>query len=115
TRFTIDRKPPCKIDPKSEKLIIEWLSDGHNGGDVAFGNDGMLYITSGDGTADSDGWLSGQDLTRLLAKVLRIDVDHPDPGKAYSVPKDNPFVTTPLTLPSPPEGAGEGRVRGETW
>jgi glucose/arabinose dehydrogenase len=99
TRYTIDRKPPYKLDPKSEKLIIEWLSDGHNGGDVAFGNDGMLYITSGDGTADSDGWLSGQDLTRLLAKVLRIDVDHPDPGKPYSPPKDNPFVATPGARP----------------
>ena len=45
---------------------------------------------------------SGQDLTRLLAKVLRIDVDHPDPGRAYSVPKDNPFV-------------GQKDVRPETW
>ena len=52
----------------------------------------MLYITTGDGTTDSDTNIVGQDMSTLLAKVLRIDVDHPDPGKAYSVPKDNPFV-----------------------
>jgi len=46
----------------------------------------------GDGTSDSDTNVVGQDMSSLLAKVLRIDVDHPDPGKAYSVPKDNPFV-----------------------
>ena len=52
----------------------------------------MLYVTSGDGTSDSDTDLAGQDMTRLTAKVLRIDVDHPADGKAYSVPADNPFV-----------------------
>lgn len=102
TRYTVDHQPPFKIDPKSEKLIIEWESNGHNGGDLAFGNDGMLYVSSGDGTSDSDTNLTGQDLTKLLAKVLRIDVDHPDADKAYSVPPDNPFVKT------------EG-VRPETW
>src|SRR5262249_38411002 len=75
TRYTIARKPPFVLDPKSGYLIIEWESDGHNGGDMAFGNDGMLYVTSGDGTSDSDTNLAGQDLTKLLSKVLRIDVD----------------------------------------
>jgi uncharacterized repeat protein (TIGR03806 family) len=91
-RYTMDRKPPYALDPKSEKVIIEWLSDGHNGGAIAFGDDGMLYVTSGDGTSDSDRDVVGQDLTKLTSKVLRIDVDHPDEGKTYSVPKDNPFV-----------------------
>jgi uncharacterized repeat protein (TIGR03806 family) len=91
-RYTMDRKPPYKLDPASAKLIIEWVSDGHNGGGMAFGHDGMFYVTSGDGTSDSDTNIVGQDMTSLLAKVLRIDVDHPDPGKGYSVPKDNPFV-----------------------
>ena len=92
TRYTIDRKAPHGLDPDSAKVIIEWESDGHNGGDVAFGKDGMLYVTSGDGTSDSDTNLAGQDISRLLAKVLRIDVDHPDKDREYSVPKDNPFV-----------------------
>jgi glucose/arabinose dehydrogenase len=101
-RYKVDPKPPYVFDPKSETVIIEWESAGHDGLAMAFGLDGTLYITSGDGTSDSDRWLSGQDLSRLLAKVLRIDVDHPDPGKQYAVPKDNPFV-------------GQPNVRPETW
>jgi glucose/arabinose dehydrogenase len=92
TRYTMSPRPPYKLDKDSAKLIIEWASDGHNGAAVCFGNDGMMYITSGDGTSDSDTNVTGQRMDLLLAKVLRIDVDHPDKGKAYSVPKDNPFV-----------------------
>jgi glucose/arabinose dehydrogenase len=101
-RYVMERKHPYKLDPKSETLIIEWPSDGHNGGALAFGKDGMLYVTSGDGTSDSDTNIVGQDLSKLTAKVLRIDVDHPEPGKPYAVPKDNPFV-------------GQKNVRPETW
>jgi glucose/arabinose dehydrogenase len=102
SRYTVSRKPPFTIEPGSEKVIIEWASDGHNGGDLAFGKDGMLYVSSGDGTSDSDTNHAGQDVGKLLAKVLRIDVEHPDPGKAYSVPADNPFVK-------------DKRFRPETW
>jgi glucose/arabinose dehydrogenase len=91
-RYTMDRKPPYKLDPASQTLVIEWESNGHNGGGMCFGHDGMFYVTSGDGTSDSDTNVVGQDMGSLLAKVLRIDIDHPDPGKGYSVPKDNPFV-----------------------
>lgn len=91
-RYKIDPKPPYKLDPKSETVIIEWASAGHDGAAIAFGHDGMMYVTSGDGTSDSDTNVVGQDMSTLLAKVLRIDVDHPDPGKKYSVPKDNPFL-----------------------
>ncbi len=91
-RYTVDRRPPHRIDPKSKRLIIEWVSDGHNGGDLDFGNDGYLYVSSGDGTSGSDTDYTGQSLNDLLAAVLRIDVDHPDPGRNYGVPKDNPFV-----------------------
>src|SRR5947208_8848038 len=98
----MDRRPPYKLVPASVKLIIEWESNGHNGGAVAFGHDGMLYVTAGDGTSDSDTNIVGQDLGNLLSKVLRLDVDHPDPGKPYAVPKDNPFV-------------GRKGARPETW
>lgn len=97
SRYTMDRKPPYKLDPASEKQIIKWDSNGHNGHAVEFGNDGMFYFTTGDGTSDSDDDVVGQDMTTILAKVLRIDVDNVRPedlkaGRAYSVPKDNPFV-----------------------
>ena len=91
-RYTVDRRPPHGIDPNSKLLIIEWPSNGHDGGDLAFGNDGFLYVSSGDGSSGSDANLTGQTIDDLLAAVLRIDVDHPDPGRNYGVPKDNPFV-----------------------
>lgn len=92
TRYTMSPSAPYKLDPASEKLIIEWTSNGHNGAAVCFGLDGMMYVTSGDGTSDSDTNVMGQRLDTLLSKTLRIDVDHPGDGKTYSVPKDNPFV-----------------------
>ncbi len=101
-RYTVDREAPFKLDPESALVIIEWESNGHNGAAIDFGLDGMLYVTSGDGTSDSDTNLMGQGLDHLLAKVLRIDVDHPAEGQAYSVPPDNPFVDQP-------------NVRPETW
>ena len=92
TRFTAKTKPTFTIDTVSAKTIIEWESDGHNGTAVCFGADGMLYVTSGDGTSDSDDDVKGQSTDTLLSKVLRLDVDHPANGKLYSVPTDNPFV-----------------------
>lgn len=92
TRYYVDRQPPYAFDAKSATVIIEWESDGHNGAAICFGHDGMMYVTSGDGTSDSDTNVVGQRMDTLLAKVLRIDVDHPEPNKQYSVPKDNPFL-----------------------
>ncbi|MFO0964395.1 MAG: sugar-binding protein [Gemmataceae bacterium] len=99
TRYTMDRKPPYAVDPKSKTVIIDWDSDGHNGAAIAFGLDGMMYVTAGDGTSDSDTNLVGQDMSTLLAKVLRIDVDHPDKGEPGGV---SPGETTasPRTIPS---------------
>lgn len=101
-RYTIAREPPYALAVDSEQLITQWESDGHNGVALAFGLDAMLYITSGDGTSDSDTDLAGQGLDHLLAKVLRIDVDSPTAERAYSIPEDNPFV-------------GQQNVRPETW
>jgi len=114
TRYTIDRTPPYAFHPESATVIIEWDSNGHNGGDMAFGNDGMMYVGSGDGTGDSDGDRAGQDLTTLRSKILRIDPDHPDeenplPGRHYSVPRDNPWFDPDSPLAAVPD------ARPETW
>ena len=97
-RQTLSRSAPFGLTG-DELTIIDWDSNGHNGAAVTFGNDGMMYVTSGDGTSDSDTNVTGQDLTKMLAKVMRIDVDHPDNGKNYSVPKDNPFVNVADAVP----------------
>jgi glucose/arabinose dehydrogenase len=88
-----------KIDPASRTLFLEWHSHGHNGLALGFGKDRMLYVTTGDGTSDCDEWDTGQDLARLNAKLLRIDVDHPSNGLPYSIPADNPFLTVPGARP----------------
>jgi uncharacterized repeat protein (TIGR03806 family) len=101
-RFRVDGTGPFRCDPASEEVIIEWESNGHNGGDLVFGNDGMLYISAGDGTSDSDVARNGQNLSTLNAAMLRVDVDHSTDSAAYRIPRDNPFVHVP--------GA-----RGEIW
>jgi glucose/arabinose dehydrogenase len=64
----------------------------HDGGMIEFGPDGFLYIAIGDGAGEDDPDLRGQDVTTQLGKLLRIDVDHPAGGAAYSSPPSNPFV-----------------------
>jgi uncharacterized repeat protein (TIGR03806 family) len=106
TRYTLDREK-FTIDPATALHVIRWESDGHNGADLEFGLDGMLYVTSGDGTSDSDTNLRGQELTHLTAKLLRLDVNRPGKDaegndRPYSVPADNPFV-------------GQEGIAPETW
>lgn len=93
-----------RIDPDSETTLLTWKSGGHNGGCLKFGPDGFLYVSTGDGSppAPADVRRSGQDISDLLASILRIDVDRESNGLAYSIPADNPFVDR--------EGA-----RGEVW
>ncbi|WP_109698529.1 PQQ-dependent sugar dehydrogenase [Chitinophaga deserti] len=79
----------------TKRVVIEFdqPESNHNGGDIIFGRDGLLYIASGDGGGGGDkhGTIgNGQDLTNLLGKILRIDVD----GSPYRIPADNPFVKT---------------------
>ena len=99
SRFTVERRA---IDPQSEHIVIEWHSQGHDGGGIVFGHDRMLYISTGDGTSDSDVWVTGQDLSELLGAVLRIDVDRTAGTQSYSVPADNPFM-------------GQTNARPEIW
>jgi glucose/arabinose dehydrogenase len=81
------------LDPKSETVLLTWRSGGHNGASLQFGLDGMLYISTGDAEVPSppDPLNTGQDISDLLSSILRIDVDHEENGKAYAIPKDNPF------------------------
>lgn len=94
SRFTVDPLNANSADPGSELIIleIEQPHPFHNGGQLAFGPDGYLYISSGDGGPGGDPDERGQDLTTLLGKILRIDVDNPDGVNAYGIPEDNPFA-----------------------
>ncbi|MCC6589248.1 MAG: PQQ-dependent sugar dehydrogenase [Bryobacterales bacterium] len=100
SRFELETgSNPPRVKPGSEKIIIEWPGGGHNGGEAIVGPDGYLYIATGDSTGGSDKKETGQGVDDLLSVMIRIDVDHPDPGKAYSIPKDNPFINTPGARP----------------
>ena len=101
SRFTVSESAdvPGELKADSELVILEWDSNGHNGGDLAFGPDGFLYCPTGDGTSDSDTLVTGQGLGDLLAVMLRLDVDHPTADKPYSIPPDNPFINVPDARP----------------
>ncbi len=93
SRFRASSSDPRVADPASEERI--WVSaedpfENHNGGHIAFGPDGYLYITLGDGGAADDPMSSGQNPRDWFGSILRIDVDHPSNGKPYGIPKDNP-------------------------
>jgi putative heme-binding domain-containing protein len=94
SRFTVTQADPPRIDPSSEEIVLSFLQGGHNGGDLHFGPDRMLYISTGDAASPNppDPFNTGQDIADLLSSILRIDVDRKDEGKNYAIPKDNPFV-----------------------
>jgi glucose/arabinose dehydrogenase len=79
------------LDPATETriLVVDQPFSNHNGGTIAFGGDGFLYLGLGDGGSGGDPTNAAQDPGRLLGKMLRIDVDGGDP---YAVPADNPFA-----------------------
>ncbi len=86
---------PNVADPQSGRqlLSVEQPYSNHNGGMMAFGPDGYLYIAFGDGGSGGDPYANGQNPWTLLGSILRLDVDsEPDAGKGYAVPEDNPFV-----------------------
>lgn len=83
-----------RADPLSGETLIS-ISDpyaNHNGGMIAFGPDGFLYVGTGDGGGGNDPLNAGQTPTHLLGKFLRIDVDHPAAPRLYGIPAGNPFA-----------------------
>jgi glucose/arabinose dehydrogenase len=99
-RFKVS-KDPNKADPESAKVIYhsERPYYNHNGGQIAFGRDGYLYIGSGDGGWEGDPLNSGQSLDTDLGKILRIDVDkEADVTRAYQIPATNPLAFKPQLM-----------------
>lgn len=94
SRFKVSSSDPDKADPGSEELLMKIPAPywNHNGGTIAFGNDGYLYIGLGDGGSANDPHANGQKMDTWLGKILRIDINKKDAGKNYAVPADNPFV-----------------------
>ncbi len=93
-RYESDRERPDLLDPRTEQVLlaIEQPYSNHNGGQLAFGPDGYLYIATGDGGSGGDPHNNSQNLHSLLGKILRIDVDARQDGNAYGIPEDNPFI-----------------------
>lgn len=94
SRFT--RLNENTADPNSELifLTINQPYTNHNGGHLAFGNDGYLYISSGDGGNPNDIDHEAQNTNSLLGKILRLDIDTPANATNYSFPEDNPFFNS---------------------
>jgi glucose/arabinose dehydrogenase len=82
-------------DASTENILftVDQPFANHNGGGLAFGNDGFLYIGLGDGGGGGDPQCNAQNINVLLGKMLRIDVDAPPAaGLNYALPLDNPFL-----------------------
>ena len=96
SRFSLDEENTNIADPQSEVVIMEVAQpySNHNGGQLAFGPDGYLYIGLGDGGSGGDPLGNGQNLSTLLGSILRIDVSGLSAPGDYEIPADNPFVGT---------------------
>ena len=94
SRFSVSGDDPSLADPDSEFVIIEIEQPfgNHNGGQLAFGPDGYLYVALGDGGSGGDPRGNGQNTGTLLGSILRIDVGGTSGDRNYRIPPDNPFL-----------------------
>ena len=95
--FTASATNADFADPATENILftVDQPFSNHNGGGLAFGKDGFLYIGLGDGGSGGDPLGNGQNTNTLLGKMLRIDVDSaPAPSLNYAIPPTNPFATS---------------------
>lgn len=104
-----ERLDSDRLDPDSEFEILrrDQPAGNHNGGEVIFGPDGMLYFGFGDGGSQNDPDHNGQNTSTWLSSILRLDVDGASP---YAIPSDNPFADENCN-----ESAGTGDACPETW
>jgi glucose/arabinose dehydrogenase len=93
-RYQVSPTNPDSALKSSEFIVMTntMSASSHYGGKIAFGKDNYLYIAWGMGTGQNDPPNNAQNLTLLLGKILRINVDAPSGGLNYSIPPDNPFV-----------------------
>uniref|UniRef100_A0A670ZVJ4 HHIP like 1 n=1 Tax=Pseudonaja textilis TaxID=8673 RepID=A0A670ZVJ4_PSETE len=104
SEFRISPGDMNSVDHGSERIIleIEEPASNHNGGELLFGDDGYLYIFTGDGGMAGDpfgAYGNAQNKSTLLGKVLRIGVENNDVGPLYQIPPDNPFINEPKARP----------------
>ena len=92
-RFQVSNANPDSADRSSSKILMEIAQpfSNHNGGQLAFGPDGYLYIALGDGGSGGDPQGNAQNKSSLLGKLLRIDVDQTQGSINYAIPLNNPF------------------------
>lgn len=98
SRFQVTSNPDS-ADKNSELILLTFNQpySNHNGGCIAFGPDGYLYIATGDGGSGGDPQNNAQNITNLLGKILRIDVDNPQSPLNYGIPPTNPFADSTNT------------------
>ncbi|GAA5116565.1 PQQ-dependent sugar dehydrogenase [Luteolibacter yonseiensis] len=94
SEFKVPAEGPLRADPASEQVLLDLPHPigNHWGGGIAFGPDGYLYISIGDGGVRDDPYRLGQNLWTLHGKILRIDINGRTSFQPYKIPPDNPFV-----------------------
>ncbi|MCB9450511.1 MAG: PQQ-dependent sugar dehydrogenase [Anaerolineaceae bacterium] len=97
-RYMVMADDPNQVDPTSAQILLQVQQPfaNHNGGYLAFGPDGYLYVALGDGGSAGDPYGNGQNPSTLLGSILRLDVDS---GEPYSIPADNPYINQPDFAP----------------